>query len=260
MLGSQPLWCPPPLSLLLLFCPVFSGTALVLLGSRILWVPPHPRCGLLFCPGFSGTPFCFLASRFLWSLPTPCVLLLFCPGFSGTDFFGLESRLLSVSAHLLCALAFLAWFLWDSFWFLWVPDSLGLPFAGSGLSVSFHSFPEMHGLRDFGAALDSVALISLINYISRVLAVATSGYFGRASLLSGFRHLRAPPIFLSAFAFFCPGLSGTAFVLLGSRFFWILPSIVRFCVLLSQLVWDSFLRVLAHPGPFPFFSQDGWSG
>ena len=212
----------------------------------------------------------------------------YCPSFSGTAFCG--SRFLWVPSHALCAFGFLSWLLWDSFYWFRVPASLGLcpslvcscfsrlvslgqllVSLGPGFSwtaicrfwlirVPFTLFPEMHGLRDFDAALDSVALISLINYISRVLAVARSGYFGRASVLSGFRPLWAPPLFLSAFVFFCPGLSGTAFVLLGNRFFWILPSIVRFCVLLSQLVWDSFLRVLAYPGPFPFFSQDGWSG
>ena len=89
LLGSQLLWFPLPLSLLLLLCPGFSGTALVLLGSWILWVPPHPRCGLLFCPGFSDAAF------FSFRLPAS----LFPP-------------------HTLCVFAFLSWLLWDSFCFL----------------------------------------------------------------------------------------------------------------------------------------------
>ena len=45
---------------------------------------------------------------------------------------------------------------------------------------------------------------------------------------------------------FCPGFSGTAFVLLGSRLLWVPPLIVFFNVLLSRLLWDSFSRVLAN--------------
>ena len=78
------------------FCPGFSGTALVLLCSRLLLVLAQPLCGLLFCPGFSGTPICFFGIRFLWVTPHP-----------------------------LSAFAFLSWLLWDSFYCLRVPDSLG---------------------------------------------------------------------------------------------------------------------------------------
>ena len=52
---------------------------------------------------------------------------------------------------------------------------------------------------------------------------------------------------------FCPGFSGTAFVLLGSRLLWVPPLIVFFYVLLSRLLWDSFSRVLASSSTdFPY--------
>ena len=52
---------------------------------------------------------------------------------------------------------------------------------------------------------------------------------------------------------FCPGFSGTAFVLLGSRLLWVPPLIVFFYVLLSRLLWDSFSRVLANSSTdFPY--------
>ena len=74
----------------------------------------------------------------------------------------LGSRLLWVPPQPLCASAFLSRLLWDSF-------SRVLAYLGP-----FPSFLEMHGLGDFDAPLDSVALISLIECISRALAAAAS--------------------------------------------------------------------------------------
>ena len=147
---------------------------------------------VLYCPGFSGTAFgsfrvpaslgpspllCFLCFSVLASLGQ----LLFCwvPGFSGSlpiivflcftvpASLGqllvlLGSRLLWVPPQPLCASAFLSRLLWDSF-------SRVLAYLGP-----FPSFLEMHGLGDFDAPLDSVALISLIECISRALAAAAS--------------------------------------------------------------------------------------
>ena len=50
---------------------------------------------------------------------------------------------------------------------------------------------------------------------------------------------------------FCPGFSGTAFVLLGTRLLWVPPPLL--CALLSRLLWDSlcFVRDPASLGPSP---------
>ena len=107
---------------------------------------------LLFCwvPGFSG------------SLPIIVFLCLTVPASLGQLLVLLGSRLLWVPPQPLCASAFLSRLLWDSF-------LRALAYLGP-----FPSFLEMHGLGDFDAPLDSVALISLIECISRALAAAAS--------------------------------------------------------------------------------------
>ena len=180
------------------------------------------------------------------------MLLLFCPGFSGTAFVLLGTRLLWVPPPLLCAL--LSRLLWDSILFC-----LGPGFSGS--------LPN-----------------------PCVLLLFCPGFSGTAFVLLGTRLLWVPPPLLCALLsrllwdsilfclgpgfsgslpnpcvllLFCPGFSGTAFVLLGSRLLWVPPLIVFFYVLLSRLLWDSFSRVLANsstdfptnnPTVFSFFS------
>ena len=84
----------------------------------------------------------------------------------------------------------------------------------------------MHGLGKFDAALDSVALISLIESISMELLLLPPGSFG------SFCFVRVP-------AFLGPS-----------------PPVVCFCALLSRLVWDSLYGSwLIRRGPSPIFSR-----
>ena len=118
---------------------------------------------LLLCPGFSGTAFVLLGSRLLWVPPHYCVFLCFTvPASLGQLLVLLGSLLLWVPPQPLCASDFLSRLLWDSF-------ARVLAYLGP-----FPSFFEMHGLGDFDAPLDSVALISLFECISRALAAAAS--------------------------------------------------------------------------------------
>ena len=98
------------------------------------------------------------------------------------------------------------------------------------------------------------------------------GFSGTAFVLLGIRLLWVPPPLLCALLsqllwdsilfclgpgfsgslhnpcvllLFCPGFSGTAFVLLGTRLLWVPPPLL--CALLSPLLWDSILFCLG-PG------------
>ena len=121
----------------------------------------------------------------------------FFPGFSGTAFSSVRlPTSLGPSQHLVCFCALLSRLLWDNHLRV-----LAYLFA-------FPFILEMHGLGDFDAALDSVALISLIECISMELLLLPPGSFG------SFCFVRVP-------AFLGPS-----------------PPIVCFCALLSRLVWD----------------------
>ena len=139
----------------------------------------------------------------------------FCPGFSGTAFSSASlPTSLGPSQPLVWFCALLSRLLWDSH--LRVLAYL----------VAFPSFLEMHGLGDFDAALDSVALISLIECISMELLLLPPGSFG------SFCFVRVP-------AFLGPS-----------------PTNVCFCALLSRLVWDSLYGSwLIRRGPSPIFSR-----
>ena len=121
------------------------GQRFVLLWSRLPWVPPHRLCSSAFVSWLLCDSLCFFrdpASRI--RLPY-CVL--YCPDFSGTAFSSVRvPASLGPSPTLVC------------FCFS-VPASLGQFFAGPGPSGPFPYFLEMHGLGDFDAPLDSVALI-----------------------------------------------------------------------------------------------------
>ena len=157
-----------------------------MLGSRLLWVCLHTLCGLLFCPGFSGSAYC--SDRVPASLSPSPLFVCFC---------ALLSRLL-----------------WDSLLRV-------LAYPGH-----FPSFLEMHGLGDFDATLDSVAMISLFDYISIALTVAASRL-----LWESFCFVRVPAS-------------------LGRS-----PLISCFCALMSRLLCDSILWVLNYTGSFGSFLE-----
>ena len=137
--------------------------ASVLLGSRLLWVPTQPLCASAFLSWHIWDSFCFYrVPASLGPSPLLCFLCFTVPASLGQLLVLLGSRLLWVPPQPLCASAFLSRLLWDSF-------SRVLAYLGP-----FPSFLEMHGLGDFDAQLDSVALISLIECISRALAAAAS--------------------------------------------------------------------------------------
>ena len=123
----------------------------------------RPLCASAFLSWLLWDSFCFVrVPASLGTSPLLCFFVLYCPGFSGTAFGCLVSLLLWVPPQPLCASAFLSRLLWDSF-------SRVLAYLGP-----FPFFLEMHGLGDFDAPLDSVALISLFECISRALAAAAS--------------------------------------------------------------------------------------
>ena len=152
----------------------------------------------------------------------------------GQHFVLLGSRLLWVPPHPLCSSAFVSWLLWDSLRFVRDPASLGPPpllcallsrllwdnIYGTSFSRvlaylgPFPSFLEIHGLGDFDAPLDSVALVSLIECISRALAGIAWTSLGQSFAGPGLSGSIPIPCVL---LLFCLGFSGTAFAFLGSR-------------------------------------------
>ena len=110
---------------------------------------------LLLCPGFAGTVFCSV--RFLASIGPSPTLVRFC--FSALASLG-QLFVVPASQDPSPFFVFLGFTL---------PASQGQPFARP-----FLSFLEMNCYVDFNAPLDSVALISVIECITKALAVAAS--------------------------------------------------------------------------------------
>ena len=231
----------------------YISRALTVAASQLLW---ETFCFVRVPASLGPSPlmvcFCALMSRLLWEsylqvlkykVSFPSFLEM--PGLGDFDAPLDSVALISLIKYISRALTVAAsQLLWETFCFVRVPASLGpsplmVCFCAlmsrllweSYLQVlkykdSFPSFLEMPGLGDFDAPLDSVALISLNEYISRALTVAASQL-----LLETFRFVRVPAS-------------------LGPS-----PLMVCFCALMSRLLWDSHLRVLKYKDSFPSFLE-----
>ena len=178
----------------------------------------------------------FLGSRLLLVPHQRLCGLLFCPGFSGTTFVSLGSQLLWVLHTFVCYRALLSRPLWDSL------------LRARFIRVNSTLFSRSLGLCDFDAPLDSVALTSLIECISRALAIAASRL-----LWETFCFIRVPTSLCpsSSLACFCLSVLASLGHLI---FFWDPASLGP-----SQQIVCFCFSVLAYLGQLIIFMRPGFS-
>ena len=165
------------------------------------------------------------------------MFLLFYPGLSGAAFVLLGTRLLWIYSPPYCVL-YCPGFSGTAFCSDRVPASLGT-------SPFIVCFNVLTSLEQHFILLGSGFSESLP--IPCGLLLFCPGLSGTAFVLLGSR-LHWIPLFC---VFHCPGFSGTAFFLLGSRILWVPPYPLCASAFLTWLLWDSFVllgtRLLSVP-------------